>query len=370
MEEFINKVPGQQKALKNLSRIYKSQRIPHAFLFTGKSGTGKHFAAIEFTKLINGIYAGSGSQHIAKSIESLTEPYVRYIFPLPRGKNETGKDKPYDKLQQTQLAEIRSELNKKNNNPYYNIKIEKASNIKITSIRDIKRFAALNFSDVKWRMIIISEAEKMSVESQNALLKSLEEPSEGIIFILLAASADLLLPTIKSRCWSIEFSPLSKSNIVEVLTNRFSVNIKDAENSALFADGSVTTAINLLENDLDSILKSTITILRFALARRYFTAYQELDNYIKNYSSEIFILILKFILLWIDDILKDRYSIEDYYFEPYKETIIKFNEKFKNVNVIELYDRINFLIKSMDKKVSLNLIALNTIFEIGTLGLR
>ena len=120
MEEFINKVPGQQKALKNLSRIYKSQRIPHAFLFTGKSGTGKHFAAIEFTKLINGIYAGSGSQHIAKSIESLTEPYVRYIFPLPRGKNETGKDKPYDKLQQTQLAEIRSELNKKNNNPYYN----------------------------------------------------------------------------------------------------------------------------------------------------------------------------------------------------------------------------------------------------------
>ncbi len=370
MEKFLDKVQGQQRALKNLFQIYKSNRIPHAFLFSGKSGTGKYFAAIEFTKLINGLYAESASQHISKSIESLSEPYIRFVFPLPRGKSETGKDKPYDKLQPAQLTEIRTELEKKCINPYYTVNIEKASNIKITSIRDIKRFTALSFTDVKWRVIVISKAEKMSVESQNALLKSLEEPPEGIIFILLTESSEYLLPTIKSRCWNIEFSPLSNNVLTNILVNKFDIDSQDAKNAALFSDGSVTMAINLLQNNLNDILKSTITILRFAIARKYFTALHELDNYIKNYSSEIFLMILKFILLWIDDVIKDRHTIDNYYFELYKETIIKFNSKFKNVNVIELYDRINFLIASMDKKVSLNLIALNTIFEIGTLGLR
>jgi len=365
MEEFLNKVPGQQKALKNLYQIYSSKRIPNAFLFTGKSGIGKHSAAVEFIKLIN---SADNNSHISKSIETLTEPYLLYIYPLPRGKNETGNDKPFDKLQPEQLEEIRSELNKKINNPYYNINIEKASNIKITSIREIKKFSALNYTDLKWRAIIISKAEKMTDESQNALLKSLEEPTEGIIYILLAESVETLLPTIKSRCWNIEFAPLSKSNIVDVLTNKFGVSYKDAENVSLFADGSVTTAINLLENDLDSILKSTITILRFALAKRYFTAYQELGKYFKDYSA--FLLILQLILLWIDDVVKGRNSIDNYYFEPHKETIIKFNEKFKNVDLTGFYNRISSLIASMDKKVSLNLIALNTIFEISTLGLR
>jgi len=370
MEEFLKKVPGQQKALKNLYQIYSSQRIPNAFLFTGKSGTGKHFAAVEFIKLINQDSSAENYSHISKNIETLAEPYVLYIYPLPRGKNETGKDKPFDKLQPVQLDEIRSELDKKIKNPYYTLSIEKAVNIKIASIRDIKKFSALNFTDLKWRVIIISKAEKMTVESQNALLKSLEEPTEGIIYILLAESVDALLPTIKSRCWNIEFSPLSKLNVVNVLTNNFGVSQKDAENASLFADGSVTTAINLLENDLDSILKSTITILRFALGKRYFTAYHELEKYIKDYSAEVFLLILQFILLWIDDVVKGRNSIDNYYFEPYKETIIKFNEKFKNVNLTGLYDRISSLIVSMDKKVSLNLIAMNTIFEISTLGLR
>lgn len=367
MEEFINKVPGQTQALENLFQIYKSQRLPNAFLFSGKNGVGKFFSAIEFIKLINEQYSEEKSLHISKSISAFTEPYVRYIFPLPRGKNETGKDKPYDKLQPAQLTEIRSELEKKKANPYHQITIEKTSNIKITSIRDIKKFSAFSFTDIKWRVIIISDAEKMSVESQNALLKSLEEPAERIIYILLTSDINLLLPTIKSRCWNIEFSPLSKTNIVKILNDNFGVDEEDGKKAALFCDGSVTTAINLLENDLDQILESTVKILRYSFGKRYFTAYSELENYIKNYSSEIFLIMLKFILLWLDDVVKNKHSVDNYYYEPYKETIIKFNQKFNNTDIFKLYNRINNLIRIVDKKVSLNLIALNTIFELSSL---
>jgi len=69
--------------------------------------------------------------------------------------------------------------------------------------------------------VIISEAEKLNIESQNALLKILEEPRQDILFILELHTLEPLLPTIKSRCWVINFSPLDKEEVKVFLENKF-----------------------------------------------------------------------------------------------------------------------------------------------------
>ena len=69
--------------------------------------------------------------------------------------------------------------------------------------------------------MIISEAEKLNIESQNALLKILEEPRQDILFILELHTLEPLLPTIKSRCWVINFSPLDKEEVKVFLENKF-----------------------------------------------------------------------------------------------------------------------------------------------------
>ena len=157
MTEQWNGIYGQVPAKLFLTKIINSSKIPHAFLFIGKDGIGKEYTAIQFAKLINTKEISSGKIEKTKiSINKFSEPYIKYIFPLPRGKNETEKDGPYDKLVTDTLDEIKKHLNEKINNPYCSIRLPNTKNIKISSIRDIKKFISLDYSEIPYRIILIS----------------------------------------------------------------------------------------------------------------------------------------------------------------------------------------------------------------------
>ncbi|MCO6473621.1 MAG: hypothetical protein J5I57_07825 [Melioribacteraceae bacterium] len=363
---FLNSVPGQEKALNILNEIFNSKRIPNALLFTGKQGVGKFLAAINFLKLIN----SSSSESIRNNISQLKEPYVKYIFPLPRGKNETGEDGPFDKLSDEQMTDVRRELELKKSNPYYPLNIDKAENIKITSIRDVKRFLSMNFDDVKHRAIIIDDAHLMSNEAQNALLKSLEEPPHNLFFILITPYEDRLLTTTKSRCWTVNFIPLSDELVENILVENLNLSKSQAAQIAPFAEGSIAEALSLAEMDIDEILENVIKILRYSLARKYSTAMSIVDDILKRYGEDYLRSTLRLAIIWFSDVVKNKYGKENYYFNKFSETIIKFNKRFADVNIFEFSAEIDRLITLMDKKVSLNLIVLNTIFGLGALGLR
>ncbi len=103
-------IPGQDKSLRLLKDIIKSKRIPHAFLFTGPEGVGKHFAAKEFFRYLNAEALKNNSAPELQKILNLNEPYIKFIFPLPRGKSETADDGPYDKLTDNQMAIVKEEF--------------------------------------------------------------------------------------------------------------------------------------------------------------------------------------------------------------------------------------------------------------------
>lgn len=367
MSFLLDNSYGQANVLSVLDKIINSSNIPHAFLFSGPQGVGKFNTAFNLAKDLN---KDSSNPNVLKQIEKLAEPYIKLIVPLPRGKGETNDDSATDKLSKDTLAEIQSEFNKKSENPFHEVSIEGANNIKISSVRDIKKFISIDFSDVKSRIIIISDAHLMNDEAQNALLKSLEEPPPGVMFILLTPYHDLLLDTIKSRSWHLHFEPLKTDEVKEILTKYYNVEPDVAEKVAFFSNGSIKTALDLYENDIEFLLEKTIQILRFSLARKYNSAFNVINEFISDSPKHKLEILIQLMNKWLIDVVKQRSGYEDFYFEPYKETVIKFNERFTNVNIDKIYSSIDNLSVLIKRNVSLNLITMNIIFELASLGLR
>ncbi|MEM3373342.1 MAG: DNA polymerase III subunit delta' C-terminal domain-containing protein, partial [Candidatus Anstonellales archaeon] len=247
--------------------------------------------------------------------------------------------------------------------------LEDANTIKINSIRDIKKFIEFEYEDAPLRFIFILEADLMNEQTQNALLKSLEEPPDGIIFFIITSNIDKLLPTIQSRCWIINFNPLSELAVEKILIDYFGIDIITSRKAAHFSDGSVQKALLLVEKDFDTLLEKVITILRYSIGKRYSTAYQELLASMPYNSHEELKIIISLIKVWLDDVIKGRHQNNNYYFVDYKDTIDKFNQKFRDANIIELYDKLELLEESCDKNLNLNVLSLNLIFELASLSI-
>ncbi len=364
MNDLWDSLYGQHSVKNILSQFIKQKKTPHAFLFSGPDGVGKVYAALLYCISLNSGYLPSLKNVLKEKILSFEEPFVKFIFPLPRGKNENETSGPYEKLSNDQIEIIRGELSKKTSNPYYKINIPSANTIKINSIREINKFVSLKFSEIPYRLILISDAHLMNDESQNALLKNLEEPPEGIIFILITPYPSLLKETIKSRCWNISFAPLEEYDLQNILTKYFKYENIVAEKSSKISNGSVTEAINFASTDITHLMEQTIVILRYSFGRKYHSAISTFDNIVAEGESQDMIkIIAKLIIVWLNDLMRFKLS-EDVVFVNYKDTLEKFLNKFPNIDINLLVSRIEYLSLLTDKNVNKSLIINNIIFTL------
>jgi DNA polymerase-3 subunit delta' len=367
MTNYWNGLYGQDLVKTLLESLIKSSKVPHALLFTGIEGTGKDFFALRFAQALIQTSDAGNKETIINHIRNLSEPYFKYIIPLPRGKNETDDNGPVDKLSSEDMQVLREELNNKINNPYYRIKIPKANNIKISSIRDIKRFISFNYEDIPYRIIVISDAHLMNEEAQNALLKNLEEPPEGVVFILTTPYPGLLRETIRSRCWIINFQPLNEQYLYKVLIKYFNFNPGLAEMIAPFAMGSVTNALTLNEHEFQKILDKTIFLLRYSFGRKFHSALNEILPYVNDGGAESIRLLVQMIIIWLNDLQKLRYDDKDIFFKTHRETLEKFNIKFPALKLNDIVAKLDRLSSLISGNINLNLIALNIVIELSSL---
>lgn len=370
MNQLWDKIPGQIRAKEILAKICESRRVPHAFLFYGNEGVGKFFTAIQFACILNQKSDQTKSDSVFHKISALQEPYLKLIIPLPRGKGETGDDNATEKLSKDVLLSIAEEIGEKSKNPYHKISVEDANNIKINSIREITKFVNTTIDELDYRFVIIEDAHLMNDQAQNALLKNLEEPPEGIIFILLTTNKNKLLSTIQSRCWQINFEPLSAELIKEILIQYFSIENQTANKISNFSEGSVTSALDLRNTDINIILEKTISFLRFSLGKKYNLAYRELIIFLKLSPNGSIKQITRLIKIWFNDVAHNKYSSIQYFFEDYKETLERFNERFNQTKVFKIFNSIDKLEECEDKNINLNVVCLNLIFEIASISIR
>jgi DNA polymerase-3 subunit delta' len=122
------------------------------------------------------------------------------------------------------------------------------TSLKIDQIRDLQRQLALTPLEGKWRVAILRRFEEATISAANALLKTLEEPPSYVVMIVLAADADVLLPTIVSRCQQVPLRPLPVAQVQEALVERWRLEGKQAELIAHLSGGRLGWAVRMLED--------------------------------------------------------------------------------------------------------------------------
>ena len=199
------RIKGNETNRKELEKIVQNNNILHSYLFLGKEGIGKKEIAKEFAK---------------------------QILCLTKKENCNCKSCICFETQ---------------NHPDIQIINEESETIKINTIRDMIQTVYQKPILSNKKIYIINDCDKMTKEAQNSLLKTLEEPPEYIIMILIASNSDMILNTIKSRCTKIVFDKLNNKEIQEILTTKDIENTNISENMYEFFDGSISKALKILE---------------------------------------------------------------------------------------------------------------------------
>lgn len=217
-------IKGQENAITNLKNFIRTGKVPPAMIFYGPAGVGKAMAALSFAKALNCQELGVDFEPCdnclsCRQIEAKTHPDIVFA------------DFAYQ-----------ATLLKKEEDAQQNIKIE--------TIRALTTASQQKTVAAKWKVFIIDKAEKLGIGAANALLKFIEEPPQNTIWILISSKRETMLPTIKSRCQSIPFAPLSSQIIENILVDNY-IESDLAHKAALYADGSTENAFliaSLLED--------------------------------------------------------------------------------------------------------------------------
>ena len=217
-------VKGQDHISQTLQNQIKANRIGHAYLFCGTRGTGKTSVAKIFAKAVNCERPLNGS---------------------PCGECETCRA----------ISEGRS-MNV--------IEIDAASNNGVDNIREIREEVAYRPTEGKYKVYIIDEVHMLSIGAFNALLKTLEEPPEYVIFILATTEAHKIPITILSRCQRYDFKRISIDTISRRLLDLMEREQVEVEERAIryiakAADGSMRDALSLLDQCIAFYLGQKLT---------------------------------------------------------------------------------------------------------------
>ncbi|PJA97068.1 MAG: hypothetical protein CO129_03355 [Ignavibacteriales bacterium CG_4_9_14_3_um_filter_34_10] len=363
MLQFLSKVLGQDSALSILEKFTLYDDIPHALLFSGQQGIGKFYTALQFSKEINSKFLTN--QSLKNKFNNLEEPYIKYIFPINSPKLKSLLLEPNVKFSKDDKIiwdAFQIEMQKKIDNPYFNLSITPNSSIRIEQIRNINKYLSLNFPEIPFRVIIIEHADLMTEQAQNSLLKNLEEPPPGFIFVLISTNPERLLPTIRSRCQVVKFEPLSTNHLDKILNEYFKIQSIEKDTLKL-ASGSISNTLQLVDFDLSEMKELALNILRYSLMGKF---QKSLEYFIEASSDHRkLMLISSLILLWFSDCQKLKNNVtKDIYFIDYTTNLMNFISKYPLANYSAVEDKISTINLLMDKNINLTLILLDIIFEI------
>lgn len=231
---MFDRIKGQEKAVRTIVNLIRQGRFPHALLFYGPQGVGK------FT--------------LAKLI-------ARYFFCPAQDESVRGEDGCPVCRQVDQ--EVHYDLLIARKEKYTDARKEEkeSKEIKVDQIRNLIRKTGFKPLEGKYKFFIVDGAEAMNDISENAFLKTLEEPRPGNHIILIAHNIASVLPTVLSRCVKIGFEPLKEELVRQILTEEYGASGELSSVLASLSSGSISRAGLLLENRTYQVLIEQLDLL-------------------------------------------------------------------------------------------------------------
>lgn len=232
-------IVGLNQLTDNLRSAITHNKISHAYLIQGEKLSGKRMIADIF----------------ARALQCECDKQADQQAALP-GSGADVKIKPCN-----QCRSCRQAINGNHPDIIY-VEHDKPNVISVDNIRQqINADIAIKPYSGSYKIYIVDEAEKMNVQAQNALLKTLEEPPEYAVILLLATRVEAMLQTILSRCMVLNTKPVPDDMIKKYLMQKIQIPDYRASICASFARGNVGRAIELASNEIFDRMKSSVLSL-------------------------------------------------------------------------------------------------------------
>ena len=207
----LNEILGHEQIKEHFTNAVQTGKISHAYILSGEAGMGRKSLAHAFALSLlceKGLPQPCMQCHACKQVLSGNHPDLIHVT--------------HEKPASIGVDDIREQIND------------------TIMVRPYSSY---------YKIYIVDEAEKMTVQAQNALLKTIEEPPSYAVILLLTTNPDAFLQTILSRCVQLKLKPLRDSVVKEYLIQSLQVEESQAEIYAAFARGNLGKAIHLAESE-------------------------------------------------------------------------------------------------------------------------
>ena len=304
-------VLGHEQTITHLKHAIQFHKVSHAYIINGEKGSGK--------KLLAGIFAQT-----LQCKKGGLEPCME----CQSCKQSVSQNQP----------------------DIIRITHEKPGTISVEDIRQqlngdilIKPYSSL------YKIYIIDEAEKLTIQAQNALLKTIEEPPIYAVILLLTTNVVMLLPTIQSRCVTLHLKPVSSALIEKYLMEDLEIPDYYANICTAFAQGNVGKAKRLaLSEDFKEMLSHALHLVKYISEMEVPELIEDLKR-INTYKMEINDY-LDLLIVWYRDVLLFK-ATRDADSMVFSEELISIREKARHSS----YEGLERIIKALEKtKIRLN----------------
>jgi DNA polymerase-3 subunit delta' len=296
---------GHEKIKEHLQKAIESDHVSHAYILTGETGMGRKSLANAFSMTLlceRGKSDPCMECHACKQVMTNNHPDLIFVT--------------HEKTGSIGVDDIRGQIND------------------TIMIRPYSSY---------YKIYIVDEAEKMTVQAQNALLKTIEEPPSYAIIMLLTTNQEAFLPTILSRCVQLKLKPQTDAVVKSYLMGSLGIKESRADIYAAFARGNLGRAIHLASSEEFQLLYSELLHMLKHLKEMDI---MELLFYIKKMKDENLDIYdcLDFMQLWYRDILMYKVTQDI--------NLLIFREEFntmKEMSASSAYDGIETILKAIDK---------------------
>ncbi len=304
-------VLGHEQTILHMKHAIEMDKVSHAYIISGEKGSGKKLLADLFAQTLQCERKGTEPCMECQSCKqalSLNQPDIIRVI--------------HEKPNTISVEDIRTQING-------DIMIRPYSS--------------------PYKIYIVDEAEKLSVQAQNALLKTIEEPPVYAVLLLLTTNAGMLLQTIRSRCVILELKPVSSPMVKNYLMEQLEVPEYHADICTAFAQGNVGKAKRLaLSDSFSEMLEHALHLVKYIHDMEVVDMISDLKR-INTYKMEINDY-LDLLTVWYRDVLMFK-ATRDADSLIFSHELISIREKAQKSS----YEGLECIIKSLEKaKIRLN----------------
>jgi DNA polymerase-3 subunit delta' len=231
----LRDIIGQRRLTTLIARAIERDSLPPTLLFVGPSGVGKWAVAQATAQAVN--------------CQALVKPAGELAV------DACGTCRACDRIARGVHVDVIA------------LEPDDKASIKIDPVRDLLEKTSFRPFEGRRRVVLIREADTLEAAAQNSLLKSLEEPPPGTMFMLTTAVPGVLLPTVRSRCMRLRFGRLTSAEVAAALMRDHDYDEAAAREAAPLADGSLGQALALVDNDLSTFRDLAMGLLQSTAGR-------------------------------------------------------------------------------------------------------